>query len=58
VSRDEGKTWPVSRVLYRGSFAYSCLASLPDGSIGCLFERDGTTRITFARFTVEWVEGN
>jgi sialidase-1 len=58
VSRDEGKTWPVSRVLYRGSFAYSCLASLPDGSLGCLFERDGTTRITFARFTVEWVEGN
>jgi sialidase-1 len=56
LSRDEGKTWPVSRVLYPGSFAYSCLASLPDGSIGCLFERDGTKRISFARFTVEWVE--
>jgi sialidase-1 len=57
VSRDEGKTWPVSRVLYPGSFAYSCLASLPDGSIGCLFERDGTKRISFARFTVDWVKG-
>jgi sialidase-1 len=56
VSRDEGRTWPVSRVLYPGSFAYSCLTSLPDGSIGCLFERDGTKRISFARFTVEWVE--
>ena len=55
LSRDEGKTWPVSRVLYRGGFAYSCLATLPDGSIGCLFERDGYKTICFARFTQEWL---
>ncbi len=57
LSRDEGKTWPVSRVLYPGSFAYSCLASLPDGSAACLFERDGTRKISFARFTLDWLEG-
>jgi len=57
LSRDEGKTWPVSRVLYRGSFAYSCLASLQDGSVGCLFERDGMKKISFARFTLDWIEG-
>jgi sialidase-1 len=57
LSRDEGKTWPASRVLYPGSFAYSCLASLPDGSVGCLFERDGTKKISFARFKVDWIEG-
>lgn len=57
LSRDEGKTWPVSRVLYAGGFAYSCLTSLPDGSVGCLFERDGYKAISFARFTVDWVEG-
>ena len=57
LSRDEGKTWPVSRVLYPGGFAYSCLASLPDGSVGCLFERDGTKKISFARFSVNWIEG-
>jgi sialidase-1 len=57
LSRDEGKTWPMSRVLYPGGFAYSCLASLPDGSVGCLFERAGPKRISFVRFTVEWVEG-
>jgi sialidase-1 len=56
LSRDEGTTWPISRVLYAGSFAYSCLASLPDGSIGCLFERDGTKKISFARFEISWVE--
>jgi sialidase-1 len=57
LSRDEGRTWPISRVLYPGSFAYSCLASLPDGSVGCLFERDGTRKISFARFTVDWIAG-
>jgi sialidase-1 len=57
LSRDEGRTWPVSRVLYPGSFAYSCLASLPDRSVGCLFERDGMRKISFARFTVDWVAG-
>ena len=56
LSRDGGRTWPVSRQLYAGSFAYSCLASLPDGTAGCLFERDGTTKISFARFTLEWLE--
>ena len=55
LSRDDGQTWPASRVLYPGGFAYSCLASLADGSIGCLFERDGYKTITFARFTVEWL---
>ena len=56
LSRDEGKTWPVSRVLYPGSFAYSCLTSLPDGSVGCLFERDSMKKISFARITLDWVE--
>lgn len=56
LSRHEGKTWPIWRVLYAGSFGYSCLGSLPDGSVGCLFERDGSKRISFARFTVDWVE--
>ncbi len=57
LSRDQGKTWPVARVLYPGSFAYSCLASMPDGSVACLFERDGTKKISFARFTLDWLAG-
>ncbi len=57
LSRDEGKTWPVSRVLYTGGFAYSCLATLRDGSIGCLFERDGYKEVSFIRFTLAEVEG-
>ncbi len=55
VSYDEGKTWPVKRVLCQGAFAYSCLTALPDGTIGCLYEAEGTNKIAFARFTLEWL---
>jgi sialidase-1 len=50
VSRDQGKTWPLARSVYPGSFAYSCLVSLPEGAVGCLFERDQYARISFVRF--------
>jgi sialidase-1 len=56
VSYDEGKTWPVKRTLFSGSFAYSCLTELPDGTIGCLYETDNTQRIVFARFSIDWLE--
>jgi sialidase-1 len=55
LSRDQGKTWPVARVLYPGSFGYSCLASLPDGSVTCLFERNAMKKISIARFPLEWL---
>ena len=55
LSTDEGKTWPVSRVLVPGPFAYSCLAALPDGAIGCLYEAESTSAIRFARFTLDWL---
>ncbi|MSQ97138.1 MAG: exo-alpha-sialidase [Gemmataceae bacterium] len=55
LSHDEGKTWPVSRVLCKDSFAYSCLTVLPDGTIGCLYEIDNAGRIVFARFTLDWL---
>jgi sialidase-1 len=55
LSYDEGKTWPVKRVLFPGSFAYSVLTALPDGTLGCLFETDDANRIVFARFTLDWL---
>jgi sialidase-1 len=55
LSYDEGETWPVSKLLYGGSAAYSCLVVLPDHSIGCLYEKDGYSRIVFARFTLAWL---
>ncbi len=57
MSYDEGRTWPVQRVLFPGSFGYSVLTRLNDGTIGCLFETDGANRTVFARFTLDWLTG-
>lgn len=60
LSRDEGKTWPTSRLLYEGPSGYSCLAILPDGRIGCLYERgerNAYQTITLACFTLDWLTG-
>ncbi len=55
LSLDDGATWPVKRVLWPGSFAYSVLTRLPDGMVGCLFEADNYGRILFARCSLDWL---
>ena len=55
LSYDEGVTWPVSKLLYDGAYAYSVLTVLPQDRIGCFFERDGYAHITLARFSLEWL---
>lgn len=58
MSRDEGASWPLARTLYEGPSAYSALAILPDMTAACLYEcgeKSPYERITFARFSVEWL---
>ena len=69
ISYDEGKTWPVSRLICSRASGYSCLVVLDDGTIGVLYEtstdalftRDRGTRppgwmnLAFARFNLEWL---
>lgn len=58
ASYDEGKTWPVAKVLQEGPSAYSDLTVLPDGTIACLYEtgeKGAYETITFARFSFEWL---
>jgi sialidase-1 len=58
LSPDDGKTWPVGKLLYAGPAAYSSLAVLRDGTIGILYERGYASpyeRITFARFSLDWI---
>ena len=38
LSPDNGRTWPVKKMVRPGRFGYSCLARLPNGDIGCVFE--------------------
>jgi len=57
LSYDEGKTWPISKLLHDGPSAYSCLTVLLDGDIGCFYEGGKTKygEIVFARFSLEWL---
>ncbi|TWU57142.1 sialidase family protein [Rubripirellula reticaptiva] len=53
LSRDDGKTWPINKVLDPGKAAYSDLAVLPDGTVLCLYEKADS--IACARFNLEWI---
>ena len=53
LSYDEGKTWPVRKLVYAGGSAYSNLLALPDGRIGLLYEKDGSKTITLATVDLE-----
>jgi sialidase-1 len=58
LSLDGGETWPASRLLHAGPAAYSALAILPDGIVGCLYEcgeKSAYERIVFARFPLDWL---
>jgi sialidase-1 len=60
LSYDEGKTWPVSKLINAGRSGYSDLAVLPDMSAGVLYENGNKAyyeKITFARFTLGWLTG-
>lgn len=47
ASRDEGRTWPASRLIDAGPSGYCCLTRLSNGDIGFIYERDNYQRLTF-----------
>ncbi|HVY76259.1 MAG TPA: sialidase family protein [Puia sp.] len=61
LSYDEGKTWPVQKVLHEKGAGYSDLAVANDGSIFCLYEirnggnNDWKYRIVIRHFNLEWL---
>ena len=55
LSYDMGERWPEAKCLHYGRSAYSCLAVLPDGSIGLLYEKDEYKRIVLTRITLDWL---
>jgi sialidase-1 len=58
LSYDEGKTWPVAKLLNLGPSGYSCLTVLHDMQIGSLYERGDSSsidKVTFARFSLGWL---
>ncbi len=64
VSHDDGKTWPISRVLDPGRAGYSQLLVGPDKTIYCYYERgnvyDDVSKfapryLTLAKFNMDWI---
>lgn len=62
LSYDEGETWPVARLVNDEFCAYSCMAALPDGTAGLLYEHrspdagtPGLEHLLFARFNEAWL---
>jgi len=62
LSKDEGKSWAVNRLLEEGGATYSDLAVLPDKSIICLYGHGGTEhmpqKVSLARFNMDWLQQN
>ena len=66
LSCDGGESWPISALIHSGFSAYSSLAVLPNGLLGCLYERGNYgaahrqeyAKITLARFSLEWLSGD
>jgi len=60
LSYDDGRTWPVSKILHDGPAAYSCLAVLENGEIACFYEADDKNRyqsMIFEKFSLGWLTG-
>jgi sialidase-1 len=58
ASFDEGDTWPVARLLDPRPSAYSCLAVLPEGRIGVLYEageKSPYETVVFAQVPWNWL---
>ena len=58
LSYDDGKTWPVSKLVHPGPSSYSCLAVARDRTILCFYEggqKDRREWIRLARFNLEWL---
>lgn len=58
LSYDEGKTWPMEKLIHPGPSSYSSLVRLPDGDVGLVYEGGQQHRrewIRFARISLEWL---
>lgn len=64
LSRDEGQTWPVNKLIEDGPSMYSDIAVTHGGTILCFYGRAGDGkgtaafaggRLTLARFNLEWL---
>jgi sialidase-1 len=54
LSYDDGRTWPINKVIEEGRFGYSTMTRLPDDRVGCIFWGDNGN-IYLTTFTLQWL---
>lgn len=54
VSFDDGRTWPHNRVFNPRHYVYQCMAQLPNGKLGLLWEREWQG-LFFSEIDEEWL---
>jgi len=61
VSLDDGKTWPIRKVIDPGVAGYADVIDGPDGALYCLYEHGGemayNDRLSVVKLTREWLLG-
>lgn len=57
ASFDQGKSWPVSRLVRQGPSAYSDLLAISANEIGLLYEHGNNGGIFFSKFNYWWIIG-
>ncbi len=56
-SCDDGRTWPIKKVVDSGPSAYSTLTRVSGNEFGLLWEKGGYQSITYSSFTKQWLNG-
>jgi sialidase-1 len=56
ISYDEGRTFPIERLVDPGPSSYSDISLLKDGRVGVLYETVGSCEITFTALSREFIE--
>ena len=54
-SEDEGKTWSLPKIIYKGPANYSDLAILPDNTIFVIYGRGEPRSAAWVRFNLQWL---
>jgi len=55
ISFDNGKTWPLRKLVVADKFAYSSLVELADGNIGLFYEANSHLDIKMVKFSLDWI---
>ncbi len=55
LSYDEGKSWPVRKLVVPGSFGYSNMDALTDDTVLMIHENAIGTIVSMTRFTLDWL---